>query len=179
MSVTQPMAGWLMCPEIVIETLVTMAGKLASPKHLCPHHPSLHRRSLVEEEITQSRTILNNSSNFRHLTTGTRRGSVPTQALTRLHGVTQNPNNFKTPGPPRMDGQKTMGGMIRATRQMRTTNGRQMMGGMILIAVGTNNLILRHGTTPYLRMALIPRQHRMHRPVDGKAGARRRGDYPR
>ena len=186
MVVTQPMTGRLMCPEIATETWVTRTkgGKQVSIKHLCPHHPiTLHRRSLVEAETTQSHTILSSASSLRHQTTRTRRHSVPTRALTiipQLAGDTQNPNNRKIPGPLQtMDGKKTMG---RVTRTMRTTSGRQTKGGLIPVAVGVNSLIPRHGPMLYLRIPLVPKQRRMHmhRPVeDGKAGGRKREDYPR
>lgn len=180
MAIAQPVAGWLMCPEIVMEIWMVMAGKQASLKHLCHHSPrSQHRRRSAEEEIMQSRTILNSNSHFRHRTTRAR-DSVLAQGLTRVQqlatGVTQNSNNPKMPGLLKMmGGQKTMGG---PTRKMGT-NGRQMMGGIMIIANGVNNLTLRHGPTLYLRTPFIPKQRHMHRPVDGKAGARRREDYPR
>ena len=181
MAVARPRIGRLMCPEIVTETWVTRTkgGKQVSLKHICPRHLlSPHRRGLVEAETRQSHTILSSASDLRHQTIRTRRRSVLMQALTivlQLAGDTQNSNNRKTPGPLKpMDGRKTMDWMTRTTGQMRT------MGGMILGAVlGINNLIPRHGIMLYLHIPLIPEQRRMHRPVDGKAGARRREDYPR
>lgn len=180
MSAIQLMAGRLMRPEIATKTWVTKGGKQVSLKQRCPPHlPNLYRRSLVEAEITQSRTILNNDSNCHHRATR----SAPTRALTvgqQLAGDMQNPNILKTSGLLQaMDGQKTMSRVTRMSWQMRMTCGRQTMDGIVPIAVGVNNLIPRHGNMLYLRIPLIPEQHRMCRRVDGKVGVRRREDYPR
>ena len=175
MSIALRMAGRPIHPEIVMVIWMMVAGKPASFKHLCPHYLLQRRRKLVEEGTIQSCTILNS-----HRTT-----IVPMQGPTRVQqlatGVMQNRNIPKISGLLKLKNGRRRRRRKRksgVTRRM-ALDGRQVTGGIIIMANGANNLTRRHGITLCLRIPPIPEKRRMHRPVDGRAGERRRKDYAR